>query len=407
MGLYRDRPVADAAVIPTGGEGAPAPDARPVFGARVAPGIPLPPLGTPPSAHDPGALSQMAAERAILGQLGVMPEPPPQPDRSLRHELGLAEGRAVPAGFPRSAPRATPGLDPAELVQLLSARRVATSVGATRSAPAARQTADERRSAAFRRGAGLPGGVSHVERALKPQFNVAPRGPTLEGQQSGGESSLKWPYAQPFTVDRLFEDGGTLMAELMGAPEGNRRADGSVTSSYAGHKDPATGKRNVGSYSLHGDRAKGLTPAQADQRQFEHLTKQREAYEAAARKAGLDPNNPLLAATFFDVFNQSETSGRQFLEQLPYLRETGVTEESLNELRFRTFVDVNSDRRWPIRGGLAGSGLANIEAKRLGRTPTEEEIRKKIRADQARRTTGIIGALEGRNFVPKQPSSGR
>lgn len=48
-------------------------------------------------------------------------------------------------------------------------------------------------------------------------------------------------------------------------------------------------------------------------------------WDIAARNAGLDPNNSLLASSYYDLYTQSPRSAGRFLNQLSRLRRAGVT----------------------------------------------------------------------------------
>lgn len=146
--------------------------------------------------------------------------------------------------------------------------------------------------------------------------------------------------------------------------------------------------------------------AEGDRLHMQRLAAQRDVYEAAVSQAVLDPNNPLLASAYFDLFVQSEPAASRFLEQLDFVRDAGVSEATVIELRFRSYVDARRGRRFEAPDGQrAGEGLAALEQERLGRAPTEREVQEKIRADQARRTQRLISVLEAQGFVPTSSSA--
>lgn len=58
-------------------------------------------------------------------------------------------------------------------------------------------------------------------------------------------------------------------------------------------------------------------------------------------KAGLDPDNALLATVYLDMFNQSPTSAKLLLkpENLRYLKENGISIETMKGWRYRGFIN--------------------------------------------------------------------
>jgi LysM repeat protein len=87
-------------------------------------------------------------------------------------------------------------------------------------------------------------------------------------------------------------------AIIIGNAEGTRLPNGATTRAYGGHIDPGNSAANRGSFSL--QNAGNRTPEQSDRFQLGRLAAQRPAYEAAARRAGLDPNNATLATAYFN-----------------------------------------------------------------------------------------------------------
>jgi LysM repeat protein len=202
-------------------------------------------------------------------------------------------------------------------------------------------------------------------------------------------------------VDALDPAKGSqsLMAIVVGNAEGNRRPDGSFKSSVNGHIDPGNSKRNIGSFSLQG--APGLTAGQADTMQLGRLRAQLPAYTQAARAAGLAPNNALLAASYFDLYNQSPSAAGRFLRQMEYLGDAGISQASVNELRFRSFINSETGQRWTPG---TGRGFMKIARDRYGAGATEANFQKVIADDQARRTAGIMDALKEQNVVSAAPA---
>ncbi|NTX35291.1 LysM peptidoglycan-binding domain-containing protein [Myxococcus sp. CA033] len=166
-------------------------------------------------------------------------------------------------------------------------------------------------------------------------------------------------------------------AIVVGTSEGNRRPDGSFTSSYGGHTDPGNAAHNRGSFSYQGTGAN--TPQQADQIWNRELTNATPRYEAAARAAGLDPNNALLASTYFDLHTQSPRAAQNFINrEMPRLAQDprGVTRDSLIDAR------VNAYRN--DQGVLRAAGFNHSESR--------------LRADQTRRETALVTALDARGY---------
>jgi len=181
-------------------------------------------------------------------------------------------------------------------------------------------------------------------------------------------------------------------AIIIGQAEGTRTPTGGFRPAYYGHIDPGNGVPNRGSFSL--QNAGNLTPEQADARQLERLGQQIPAFETAARAAGLDPNNATLATGYLDLYNQSPTAARRFLDQIGTLRETGVTRQSVTDLRVASYVNRETGERFTFPSGArAGSGFVNIARTALGRAPTEAEVQRTIRADQSRRMRAMDAAI--------------
>lgn len=102
-------------------------------------------------------------------------------------------------------------------------------------------------------------------------------------------------------------------------------------------------------------------------------------YEQAARAAGLDPNNALLASTFYDLHTQSPRAAQNFINrELPRLAQDprGVTREALVDAR------VNAYRN--DAGQLRAAGFGHSETR--------------LRADQNRREGELVRALNARGY---------
>lgn len=186
-------------------------------------------------------------------------------------------------------------------------------------------------------------------------------------------------------------------AIVIGNAEGTRRPDGGFTAAYGGHTDPGNAAHNRGSFSY---QHTASSPADADRRQLQTLQGQLPAYEAAARRAGLDPTDARLASAYLDLYNQSPTAAQRFVNQLDTLRGQPITTANLTDLRVNSFVDASTGERFRLaNGNLAGGGFATIARNQLGRTPSEAEVQAVIRADQQRRTNAVETALDGQGLL--------
>ncbi len=172
----------------------------------------------------------------------------------------------------------------------------------------------------------------------------------------------------------------SALSIAIGKAEGTRDVSGGRTAAYRSHIDPGNGARNAGTFSYQVRQGGASSPAQADQVQLGRFRAVRPQYEAAARNAGLDPKDPLLAAAFFDSWNQSPAmaTGRNgFLDQLPRIAREGVSLESLTNARVRSWYEPS--------GRLNAPGLGNTEAG--------------VRADQSRRMNAIADVLRPRGLL--------
>lgn len=192
-------------------------------------------------------------------------------------------------------------------------------------------------------------------------------------------------------------------AIVIGSAEGTRRADGGFTPAYGGHADPGNAAHNRGSFSY---QHAASSPADADRRQLQTLQGRLPAYEAAARRAGLDPADARLASAYLDLYNQSPSAAARFLNQLGTLRGQPLDVAHLTQLRVDSFVDRSSGERFRLAGGgQAGSGFVNIARQQLGHTPTEAQVQAVIRADQQRRMTAVESALQQQGLLTAAPAA--
>jgi len=162
--------------------------------------------------------------------------------------------------------------------------------------------------------------------------------------------------AGKFDLTKELASPDSELCVAIGMAEGTRTAEGGKTGAYTEHSDPLNGKTNQGTFSYqHGAR----NAHEADQKQLQELRKFRPEYEAACRKAGIDPGNKLVAAACFDLYNQSPlaaTGKGGLLEQLPALAKKGLTEENFAKARKESFFDPDK--------GKYDTGFASI--KELG-----------------------------------------
>ncbi|ATB45001.1 LysM peptidoglycan-binding domain-containing protein [Corallococcus macrosporus] len=176
-----------------------------------------------------------------------------------------------------------------------------------------------------------------------------------------------------------FRQGGSNSesAIVVGTSEGNRTPSGGFTASYGGHTDPGNAKHNRGSFSYQGGGAS--SPSHADEIWNRELGRVTPQYQAAAQRAGLDPNNALLASSFYDLHTQSPRAAQNFLNrELPRLAQDprGVTPEALVDARVNAFRND--------AGELRAAGFDHSETR--------------LRADQTRRETALVRALDARGY---------
>ena len=179
----------------------------------------------------------------------------------------------------------------------------------------------------------------------------------------------------------------STLSVAIGNAEGTRTVDGGKTRAYGGHKDPGNDAHNTGTFSY--QRGPASSPEDADAKQLANFRATLPRYEAAARAAGLDPKNPLLAAAFFDSFNQSEaaglgwkdsTTGKGLLGEFDWLAKNGITKDNLIEARVRSYHNTS--------GRIEAPGL---DLNKNGTTTLEE-----VRTDQGRRMDEIVKVLNAR-----------
>ncbi|HZI10417.1 MAG TPA: peptidoglycan-binding domain-containing protein, partial [Myxococcus sp.] len=203
-----------------------------------------------------------------------------------------------------------------------------------------------------------------------------------------------------FDFARELSSPDSTLSVAIGNAEGTRTLNGGKTPAYGGHVDPGNQANNTGTFSY--QRGPASSPEDADARQLANFRSILPKYEAAARSAGLDPKNPMLAAAFFDSFNQSEaaalgwndsSTGQGLIGQFGWLAQNGITKDNLIEARVRSYQNTG--------GGIEAPGL---DLNRNGTTTLDE-----VRADQGRRMDEIVKVLNARGAsttgtVPSQPS---
>src|SRR5262249_12817678 len=124
----------------------------------------------------------------------------------------------------------------------------------------------------------------------------------IAGSKTLGGLAAAQPQAaeQPATrlgLNKELSSPDSGLAVPIGVVEGNRNPNGTTTKNYEGHPDPKSGY-NIGTFSYQG---KASGPRQADAKQLEEFKRFQPKYEEACRKAGVDPGNPLLAGSAFDL----------------------------------------------------------------------------------------------------------
>jgi hypothetical protein len=134
---------------------------------------------------------------------------------------------------------------------------------------------------------------------------------------------------------------------------------------------------------------------------MQHMQQAKAKYVDVMKKAGLDPNNALLASVYFDAFNQSERAAGKMLapENLDYLKGKELSVETMKEWRVGGFINLRTGQRWRnTNGSPVGGGLAKIASretmKKYGRPANELEIQQVIRRDQSRRVNEMIEPMK-------------
>lgn len=187
---------------------------------------------------------------------------------------------------------------------------------------------------------------------LKVDGIVGPKTQAVLAKAAGAPAPPPSRPSPAFDLTNELSSADSELSVAVGVAEGTRKPDGSMTAAYEGHTDPANQKPNKGTFSYQGE---AYSPRNADSKQLENLRQFRPQYEAACRKAGLDPSNKMLAAAAFDLYNQAPeaaTGKGGLLDQLPALAKKGVTAQSLADARYQSFYDPASgkfDTNMPLK----------------------------------------------------------
>ncbi|QQR45081.1 LysM peptidoglycan-binding domain-containing protein [Myxococcus xanthus] len=227
------------------------------------------------------------------------------------------------------------------------------------------------------RPANRPTGTSQNRDSFEPG---SAQGTVAQGVTPAGTAGVSGTQNGYRNVDlTAFRQGGSNSesAIVVGTSEGNRTPNGGFTASYGGHTDPGNAKHNRGSFSYQGGGAN--SPSHADEIWNRELGRVTPQYQRAAERAGLDPNNALLASTFYDLHTQSPRAAQNFLNrELPRLAQDprGVTAEALVDARVNAYRTDN--------GQISASGFDHNEQR--------------LRADQTRRETALVRALDARGY---------
>lgn len=223
---------------------------------------------------------------------------------------------------------------------------------------------------------------------------------------------------KPVNLDSFLDPkkgSNAVAAIVVGNAEGNRTPTGGFTKNYNKHTDPGDKKTNLGSFSYNprGSGKVAKTPQEADRIYLGELKNRKNNYEKKVKAAGIDPNNSLLASTYFDAATQAPRAANKMLNQIDYVKKNGITTDTMKEWRVRGYVDVNTGQRWtyPVKDSngnpvvdkngnpkivYAGSGFAKAGM-------SEADIQAKISNDQKRRADAIIQALDAQGLNLNTP----
>ncbi|MGB3237122.1 MAG: hypothetical protein WBB29_02430 [Geitlerinemataceae cyanobacterium] len=159
-------------------------------------------------------------------------------------------------------------------------------------------------------------------------------------------------YQQKYFGDpivRLFSTPDSPGSIAIGAAEGTRTFEGEVTSEYWGHRDPANGVTNLGTFSYqHG----AGDARQADSIQLDRLQQQMADIQRQAQESGVVLSSLELVAAA-DLTNQSPAAGYAYIPNLKQAYDRGFHGiEALLEARMQSFVN-------PQTQNLDAAGFSN------------------------------------------------
>jgi tape measure domain-containing protein len=212
-----------------------------------------------------------------------------------------------------------------------------------------------------------------VQKALEWIGNLSNSGGDNSGNENNGEvqdignSMNGMLNTMGGSFDPFAGGSNSFAAKVVGHSEGNRTATGGFNASYKGHSDPGNAQHNVGSFSMQTGTHGMKSPEQADIYWQGKLKGVWNQFVQAAQKAGLDPNNPTLAANFLDLYTQSPAAAVEgmtsFINNLDKIKAGGGTEEAILKTRLAAFH--NSAGRleaWTDIGGLTADQKRRMSA---------------------------------------------
>jgi hypothetical protein len=218
--------------------------------------------------------------------------------------------------------------------------------------------------------------------------------------------SFKSIVLDEYLSDR--KGSAALAAIVIGNAEGTRTLDGGRTRGFHGYKDPGDGRLRKGSFSF------PVSPLEsgeeADRERLVELRGAMARYLQAARKAGLDPGNVLLASAYLDSFNQSPSASERFLTRLPDLKTQGITPGSVLQARVSSWVDPRTRKRYVASNGMpVGGGFVHLAKTRALRQQRpyggEPDVLRLIHEDQARRVLAMVLALKKQGLLSTSAST--
>ncbi|HIK30889.1 MAG TPA: hypothetical protein IGS17_20900 [Oscillatoriales cyanobacterium M59_W2019_021] len=170
--------------------------------------------------------------------------------------------------------------------------------------------------------------------------------------------------AQSEAMSRLFSTPDSPGSIAIGAAEGTRTQIGGITPLYWGHRDPANGVTNLGTFSYqHGAR----DARQADSLQLERLKQQVAEIRRQAAEAGVKLS-PLELVAAADLANQSPEAGYAYIDNLQQAYDRGFRGiEALLEARMQSFVDPETQNLDAVGFGNNWQKLRQDQLRRLSK----------------------------------------